>query len=115
MRQPQTLTSPSEGSGNCIELLSSMDIEHRRKILDTLSSERQERKHKDIVDILSIYNGDWNQTMHTMLLKFIGGFDNGAVAMRLAKHVPYAVIMRERSSKIAIEALLLGTSGLLQL
>lgn len=115
MRRPQILTSPSEGSGNCIELLSSMDIEHRRKILDTLSSERQERKHKDIVDILRRYNGDWNQTMHTMLLKFIGGFDNGAVAMRLAKHVPYAIIMRERSSKMAIEALLLGTSGLLQL
>lgn len=92
-----------------------MDIEHRSEILDSLWRERQERKYNDIVDILNRSDGNWNQTMHTMLLKFIGGFDNGGAAMRLAERVPYAIIMRERSSKRAIEALLLGAAGLLAL
>ncbi|MBE6203283.1 MAG: DUF2851 family protein [Rikenellaceae bacterium] len=107
--------SASVGGMNCPQLLSSMDIEHRSKILDSLWRERQERKYNDIVDILNRSDGNWNQTMHTMLLKFIGGFDNGGAAMRLAERVPYAIIMRERSSKMAIEALLLGASGLLSL
>ena len=92
-----------------------MDMQHRQELLDRLWRERQERKYNDIVAILNRNNGNWNQTMHMMLLKFIGGFDNGGAAMRLAERVPYAVIMRERSSKIAIEALLLGASGLLSL
>lgn len=107
--------SASGGGINCPQLLSSMDIEHRSKILDSLWRERQERKYNDIVAILNRSDGNWNQTMHTMLLKFIGGFDNGGAAMRLAERVPYAIIMRERSSKMAIEALLLGASGLLAL
>ena len=107
--------SASGGGANCPQRLSSMDMQHRQELLDRLWRERQERKYNDIVAILNRNNGNWNQTMHTMLLKFIGGFDNGGAAMRLAERVPYAVIMRERSSKIAIEALLLGASGLLSL
>lgn len=107
--------SASGGGANCPQRLSSMDMQHRQELLDRLWRERQERKYNDIVAVLNRNNGNWNQTMHTMLLKFIGGFDNGGAAMRLAERVPYAVIMRERSSKIAIEALLLGASGLLSL
>jgi hypothetical protein len=65
--------------------------------------------------ILDSTGGDWNQTMHIMLLKFIGGFDNGDATMELARRIPHATIMRERCSKILIEALLIGTSGLLEL
>lgn len=107
--------SASVGSAHCPQRLSSMDMQHRSEILDSLWRERQERKYNDIVDILNRSDGNWNQTMHTMLLKFIGGFDNGGAAMHLAERVPYAIIMRERSSKRAIEALLLGASGLLAL
>lgn len=103
------------GSANCPFHLSSMDEQHRRRILDRLWSERQYRKYNDIVAILNRTGGDWNQTMHTMLLKFIGGFDNGRAAMLLAERVPYAIIMRERSSRRSIEALLLGASGLIML
>lgn len=107
--------SASVGSAHCPQRLSSMDMQHRSEILDRLWCERQERKYNDIVAILNRSDGNWNQTMHTMLLKFIGGFDNGGAAMRLAERVPYAILMRERSSKMAIEALLLGASGLLAL
>jgi hypothetical protein len=92
-----------------------MDDATRKAIIAQLIEERNKRKFGDIMRVFQESGDDWNQTMHTMLLKFIGGFDNAAAAMKLAKRVPYAIIMRERSSKMAIEALLLGTSGLLEL
>ncbi|MBR2428662.1 MAG: DUF2851 family protein [Alistipes sp.] len=107
--------SKRDADSSCILTLAHADEHVRRRLLDALWLERQQRKSRDIVAIFDRTGGDWNQTMHTMLLKFIGGFDNGEAAMRLAERVPYAIIMRERSSKGAIEALLLGASGLLSL
>lgn len=100
---------------NCPRLLSSMDDATRKAIIAQLIEERNKRKFGDIMRVFQESGDDWNQTMHTMLLKFIGGFDNAAAAMKLAKRVPYAIIMRERSSSTTIEALLIGTSGLLDL
>ena len=99
----------------CAEILTSVDEATRESIIDHLGSERQRRKSGDIMAILESTGGDWNQTMHIMLLKFIGGFDNGDAAMELARRLPHATIMRERCSKLLIEALLIGTSGLLEL
>lgn len=103
------------GIRNCPLLLSSMDDATRKAIIEQLIEERNKRKFGDIMRVFQESGEEWNQTMHTMLLKFIGGFDNGAAAMKLAKRVPYTIIMRERSSRTAIEALLIGTSGLLDL
>lgn len=102
-------------SSICAELLASVDETTRNAVIEHLGIERQRRKSGDIMTILNDTGGDWNQTMHIMLLKFIGGFDNRDAAMELARRIPHATIMRERSSKLLIEALLIGTSGLLEL
>lgn len=102
-------------SSICAELLASVDETTRDAVIEHLGIERQRRKSGDIMTILNATGGDWNQTMHIMLLKFIGGFDNRDAAMELARRIPHATIMRERSSKLLIEALLIGTSGLLEL
>lgn len=102
-------------SSNCAKILTSIDSATREAIINHLGIERQRRKSGDIMAILDSTGGDWNQTMHIMLLKFIGGFDNRDAAMELARRIPHATIMRERCSKLLIEALLIGTSGLLEL
>lgn len=102
-------------SSICAEMLASVDQTTRENIIGHLAIERQGRKSGDIMTILDSTGGDWNQTMHIMLLKFIGGFDNRDAAMELARRIPHATIMRERCSKLLIEALLIGTSGLLEL
>jgi hypothetical protein len=102
-------------SRNCAKILTSIDSATREAIINHLGIERQRRKSGDIMAILDSTGGDWNQTMHIMLLKFIGGFDNRDATMELARRIPHATIMRERCSKLLIEALLIGTSGLLEL
>lgn len=112
---PEQQVSGSGGDNNCAFHLSSMYEATRQAIINRLIAERNRRKFKDIMEIFHLSGENWNQTMHTMLMKFIGGFDNGAAAMNLSRRVTYPIIMRERSSRTAIEALLLGASGLLNL
>lgn len=102
-------------SSICAESLMSADSATRSAIIDHLGIERQRRKSGDIMAIHDSTGGNWNQTMHIMLLKFIGGFDNRDAAMELARRLPHYTIMRERSSKLLVEALLIGASGLLEL
>lgn len=107
--------SVNGGRNDCPHHLSSMDIATRQTIINQLIEERNRRKYGDIMAVFTAVGGDWNQTMHVMLMKFIGGFDNSKATMKLSHLVPYNIIMRERSSRTAIEALLLGASGLLDL
>lgn len=111
---PDQQTSGGRGN-NCAFHLASMYEATRQTIINRLITERNKRKFKDIMEVFHLSGENWNQTMHTMLMKFIGGFDNGNAAMKLSRRVTYPIIMRERSSRIAIEALLLGASGLLGL
>ena len=50
-----------------------------------------------------------------MLLRTMGGMDNKQAFDTLAHRVPYAIILRERQVPQNIEAMLIGSSGLLEL
>ena len=87
----------------------------RAELYNTLAFERLERKNRDINDIHRSTGENWNQTFYIMLLRTIGGMDNRRPFEELAGRATYAAILRERDSLHKIEALLLGTSGLLDL
>lgn len=92
--------------------LRSIDFE---ALLVALACERLTRKRHDIISIFESSGKNWNQTFHIMLFKVLGGMDNQVPMTRLAHIVSNYVLMRENSSIVNLEALLLGCSGLLDL
>jgi hypothetical protein len=74
-----------------------------------------ERKYNKIAEIFESTNNDWEQTYYTMLMRSMDIGNNRAGYEAIAKALPYRIIRHEKnsSSPVAIEALLLGTSGLL--
>lgn len=101
--------------GACCAHIAGLDPAQRATLLGELLEERLERKCYDIVDIYSSTHGDWSQTLHIMLFRVLGGSHNRTAAEHLARMVSYNTIMRENSSLKNLEALLLGSSGLLDL
>lgn len=88
---------------------------YRHIALSRLAYERLERKAKDTMRSFKECNESWNETFHTILLGVIGGISNRAPMLRLARRVTNNMLMRENSSIVNLEAMLLGGSGLLDL
>lgn len=99
----------------CGEHIAAMDPLHRAELYNALAFERLERKNRDITAIYSSSGENWNQTFYVMLMRTIGGMDNRRPFEELARRATYAMALRERDSLLKTEALLLGTSGLLDL
>ena len=99
----------------CSEIVATLSDGRMEYLCQKLIYERLERKSKDIEEYFIASNNDWQQTMYILLLRVLCGSHNKEAAMELAKRIPYNIILRENSSLINIEALLLGGSGLLSL
>lgn len=99
----------------CGAYLAKCDELHRLEFYNRLGFERLERKNNDIKSFYEQSDSNWAQTFYLMLMRTMGGQDNKEGFTTLARRVPYATILRERLSPHNIEALLIGTSGLLEL
>ena len=99
----------------CGGYLSSLDRLHRTEIYNTLGFERLERKNRDICRLYEECECNWPQTFYMVLLRTMGGMDNKEAFTTLARRVPYAAILREKMSPQNIEAMLIGSTGLLEL
>lgn len=75
--------------------------------------ERLERKCGDVMAIHAGGDSSWNQTLYVMLCRTMGDNRNKEAFTALARAVPFSALIRERSSLEALEAMLLGGSGLL--
>lgn len=99
----------------CSRYISLLPSSSRNPLLYDLAHERLTRKCNDVMEVLKSNAGDWSQTLLVMLFRFLGGTHNRMAAERLACNVTYHTIMRENSSLKSLEALLLGTAGLLDI
>ena len=99
----------------CCRHIQSIDALCLSTLLTRLAYERLERKARDIMRTFRLCNESWNECFHTMLLGVLGGMDNRAPMHRLAERVTNNMLMRENSSKVKLEALLLGGAGLLDI
>lgn len=102
------------GSYECGLWLADADRIKRVSIMENLMLERLERKCGDVMQVFEESGRDWQQTFHVMLFRAMGGNRNREPYMRLASRATYSMVLRERSSVTMVEALLLGTSGLLE-
>ena len=89
---------------------------HKRIILfERLFKERLYIKQKSIMQTFKEVGEEWNQTLYTTLLKYLGSTHNGSAMEQLSRVATYAMIAKERSEQRTLEALLLGSAGLLEL
>lgn len=97
----------------CEKEISKIDDFVFRNWQERLFFERLERKSKFIYDLLEETKQDWEAVLFCLLAKNFGLNTNGASFLQIAKAIPFSVIRKESFEVENLEALLLGTAGLL--
>lgn len=98
----------------CENLLQTVDYIHHENMLNRVLIARFEEKSQMILQIYSASGNDWNETFYHMLI-YAFGLKINAEAMRvLASRVPMRLLRKHSGNQAQIEALLLGTAGLLK-
>ncbi len=117
VRYPKSLALALEdiSYGRCQVAARNIPQHEKISALTRLYVERFERKSNDLMQILDSVNGSWHEAMYVYLF---GAMNMGSAAnkeslMRLAREVPYSVVMRESVDPVAVDALLLGVAGAL--
>lgn len=98
----------------CLPFIRDIDPVHLSAWLNTLLSERLERKVKDIERLLSQYQNDWNEVFYILLSRNFGFGVNSDAFEWLAKSLPLRCIRKQRSSQSQVEAMLFGQAGMLE-
>jgi hypothetical protein len=97
----------------CQASLTNIENSSMESWLTRLAIERLEVKSKLVEQLLSASNQDWESVFYQMLCRCMGMQVNADAFLELARRVPYKILLRHRHSLLQIEALLLGTAGLL--
>ena len=80
---------------------------------ERLFFERLERKSQPIFDLLEQTNQDWEAVLFCLLAKNFGLNTNGEIFLKIAQSIPFSIVRKESFEVENLEALLFGTSGLL--
>lgn len=89
------------------------EAEDRHAFFTCLYRLRLKAKLSQVDALLSRSGGDWGQTGYALLLRYFGfGLNNDAFTL-LAFHLPLHLLQKHRDDIVQLEALLLGTAGLL--
>ncbi len=80
---------------------------------ERLFFERLERKSKPIFELLEHTNRDWEGVLFCLLAKNFGLNTNGEIFLKIAQSSPFSIIRKESFEVENLEALLMGTAGLL--
>lgn len=100
---------------SCRNILLNADREALDNLFERVENERLLRKYNDITLLYESAIKDWNQTAYEIMLKMMDVGVNKSAYQSLAHHIPYRYLLREASSALSVEALLIGGSGLLSM
>lgn len=115
VRTTYEILREESGRCGCAGRLAKLENHERIALYTRLVIERLQRKCRELGELHDEFGRNWNETMYMMLMRKIGGSDNTEAFTELARRVRYGYISRERNSLDCVEAMLLGTSGLLDL
>lgn len=105
----------SAGSYACGGYLSSLAPLQRSEIFTSLLFDRLARKMRLVEQLHAEAAENWNQTFYLLYFRTLGDSLNQQAYLTLARRVPYKIVLRERLAPHAVEAMLFGASGLLDL
>lgn len=97
----------------CANYLAGLTALNRAEIYTALVFDRLGRKIRLVEQLFAEASEDWNQTFYMLYFRTLGDLKNQQAYLSLSQRVPYRVVLRERESPYAVEALLMGASGLL--
>ena len=80
---------------------------------ERMTLERLERKTAELHALLTEKRGDWDAAFAHQLARCLGLPENAHAMDRLLRALPLSLLQRYRADQVALEALLLGTAGLL--
>ena len=102
------------GTYACGGYLAGLGSLQRSEICTALLFSRLERKMRMVDALREEASENWNQTFYLLYFRTLGDRQNQEAFLRLARKVPYKIVLRERLAPHAVEAMLLGASGLLE-
>ena len=103
------------GEHACGGFLAALEPLQRTELFTTLIFDRLQRKMRMVEALRTEAADNWNQTFYLLYFRTLGDRRNQEAYLELARRVPYRVVLRERKVPHAIEAMLFGASGLLDL
>ncbi|MBE8725876.1 DUF2851 family protein [Flavobacterium hungaricum] len=98
----------------CEKELSQIDNFTFKNWQERLFFERLERKSQFVKELLLELENDWEAVLFCLLAKNFGLNTNGNSFLQIAKAIPFSIIRKESFELGNLEALLLGTAGLLE-
>ena len=110
----QSLTSPKSWIF-CEKQLQTIADFTLRNWQERLFFERLERKSKPIFELLEQTHQDWEAVLFCLLAKNFGLNTNGELFFKIAQSIPFSVIRKESFEVENLEALLLGSAGVLDI
>ena len=110
----QSLVSPKSWIF-CEKQLNEIDDFTLKNWQERLFFERLERKSKPIFELLEQTNQDWEAVLFCLLAKNFGLNTNGELFLKIAQSIPFSVIRKESFEVENLEALLLGSAGILDI
>lgn len=99
----------------CGGFLTGLSPLHRSEIYTALAFDRLSRKMRTVETLFAEAAENWNQTFYLLYFRTLGDSRNQDAFLTLARRIPYKYVLRERLTPHAVEAMLLGASGLLEL
>ncbi len=97
----------------CGDFMRTLDPVKLHGIFISAYFDRLKRKYAYVSEILKRTHNDWNQVLHELLFRAMDVSENRPAFERLSKIVTFLHVQREQLSQFAVEAMLLGASGLL--
>lgn len=110
----QSLVSPKSWIF-CEKQLNEIDNFTLKNWQERLFFERLERKSKPIFELLEQNNQDWESVLFCLLAKNFGLNTNGELFLKIAQSIPFSIIRKESFEVENLEALLLGSAGVLDI
>ena len=116
-REARTIERLQAGAGAyaCGGFMAALDELQRSEIGTALIFDRLQRKMRTVRALREEAAENWNQTFYLLYFRTLGDRQNQEAYLELARKVPYKTVLRERLVPHAVEAMLLGASGLLEL
>ena len=117
MEQQRILNRLEAGAAryDCGGFLTALPALQRGEVFTTLIFDRLQRKLHKVDELFREADENWNQTFYLMYFRTLGDDKNQDAYLDLARRVPYKIVLRERLAPRAVEAMLFGASGLLEL
>lgn len=103
------------GAYACGGYLGGLNTLQRTEICTALIFDRLSRKMRLVETLRREAEDNWNQTFYLLYFRTLGDRRNQEACLELARRVPYRIVLRERLAPHAVEAMLFGASGLLEL